>query len=230
MDEREIGTLLVDAICETPLAFSLGSVRLCLYPPTLGVHLLSMRLWGALGVDESVLSIRPEAEALRLSSQERAGVLRLVALHTLRGHRAADSRLLERRCRLLSRHCDTVDLSRLLLALLMPDGYDSLLGYYGLDREQAERQRLARAKSPATMRHFGGRTLWGGILDYAMARYGWTMQYCLWGISYLNLRMLSQDASASVYLSEEERKRQGEAVIDADDPKNRELIRQILSD
>lgn len=230
MDEREIGTLLVDAICETPLAFSLGSVRLCLYPPTLGVHLVSSLEWQALGVDETLLRLKPEAEALRLVSRERSRVVRLIALHTLRGRRAADSRLLERRCRLLSRLADSQDLSRLLLALLMPDGYEALCRHYGLERERQERQRLAEAKAEGAMRHFGGRTLWGGILDYAMARYGWTMQYCLWGISYLNLRMLSQDASASVYLSEEERKRQSEAVIDADDPKNSELIRQLLSD
>lgn len=75
--------------------------------------------------------------------------------------------------------------------------------------------------------------LYGLLIDFACQRYGWTMDYVLWGISYVNLNMLFADAITTVYLSEEERKKLGRGdgeVINADDPRNRDLIRRMISE
>ena len=38
-------------------------------------------------------------------------------------------------------------------------------------------------------------------------RYGWSLDYALWGISLINLNMLTNDKVVSVYLSKEESKK-----------------------
>ena len=60
------------------------------------------------------------------------------------------------------------------------------------------------------------------------------MEYVVWGISYANLQMLMADSITSVYLSPEERKKLGITdnleIINADDPKNRDLILGLLKE
>lgn len=33
---------------------------------------------------------------------------------------------------------------------------------------------------------FGGKSIWGALIDAACERYGWTFDYVVWGISYNN--------------------------------------------
>lgn len=60
------------------------------------------------------------------------------------------------------------------------------------------------------------------------------MNYVVWGISYANLKMLLADAITTIYLTAEERKElnifDNKEHINADDPKNRELIKAMLED
>ena len=60
------------------------------------------------------------------------------------------------------------------------------------------------------------------------------MNYVVWGISYTNLRMLMADSISTVYLTADERKLLNifdpKERINADDPKNRELIKSMLED
>lgn len=39
----------------------------------------------------------------------------------------------------------------------------------------------------------GGRSLWGAVIDPLAQRYGWTMDYIMWGISWANLNILLLD-------------------------------------
>jgi len=80
---------------------------------------------------------------------------------------------------------------------------------------------------------FGGKRIYGLLIDFACQRYGWTMDYVLLGISYVNLNMLFVDAITTVYLNDEERKKLGRGdgrMANADDPKNRGLIRKMISE
>lgn len=65
------------------------------------------------------------------------------------------------------------------------------------------------------------------MLSEACAKYGWTLEYVLWGISYLNLNMMFAD-SISVLSSHENRKESDDDedtdVLNADDPANAEAI------
>lgn len=64
----------------------------------------------------------------------------------------------------------------------------------------------------------GGRSLWGSIFDVLLTKYSWTLDYLLWDISYVNVQMLLSDTISFIDKDSE--------VIDADDPKNRERIRE----
>ena len=80
---------------------------------------------------------------------------------------------------------------------------------------------------------FGGRSVYGSLIDYACQRYGWTMQYVVWGISYANLQMLIADALNTAYLNDDEMRKLGVQngdcqVLDGDDPQNAALIRQLF--
>ncbi len=54
---------------------------------------------------------------------------------------------------------------------------------------------------------FGGRTVWGSLIDAACERYGWPYDYVVWGVSYNNLTLMLKDKITSIYLSDEERKK-----------------------
>ena len=54
---------------------------------------------------------------------------------------------------------------------------------------------------------FGGRSVWGTLIDAACERYGWSYQYVLWGISYSNLQLLFADQIRQIFLTDEERKK-----------------------
>lgn len=62
--------------------------------------------------------------------------------------------------------------------------------------------------------------MWGNLLDVVLSKYHWTLDYLLWGISYQNVQMLLADTISTT--KEEE-------VINADDPRNREKIKEMLS-
>lgn len=91
---------------------------------------------------------------------------------------------------------------------------------YSIDKDVAAKQ--ASHHGGGSSRAIGGRSLWGGLLDVACAKYGWTLHYVLWGISYLNLQMMLIDAITIDYNDENSN------VIDADDPANAERLRREL--
>lgn len=72
----------------------------------------------------------------------------------------------------------------------------------------------------------GGRSLWGGMLDVVCAKYGWTFDYALWGISYMNLNMMIADSITVLtsYGKDEENRE----ILKADDPANAEAILEMF--
>lgn len=71
-------------------------------------------------------------------------------------------------------------------------------------------------------RAVGGRSLWGSTFDVILSKYGWTLDYLLWGISYVNVQMLLSDTIAFVDKENE--------IINADDPRNRDKIKAMLDE
>lgn len=103
--------------------------------------------------------------------------------------------------------------------------------HLGIDKEKEWQAKAMRAKNNNNSLVFGGKSIYGTLIDTACERYGWTLEYVVWGISYANLQLLLADSVTSIYLSDEERKRinipKDRRVINADDPANMEKIKAM---
>lgn len=62
--------------------------------------------------------------------------------------------------------------------------------------------------------------MWGSVFDVVITKYGWTLDYLLWGISFVNVQMLLSDTIS--FIDEENE------IINADDPRNRERIKEMI--
>ena len=233
--QEDIAQLMTDAILEKPITFTLDGRYYYIYPPSLGTSMLSADLLKELRFDRQLLAINQQYEMLRLCTEQKEIVRRIIAIHSFqrRSDAVHEEKVLQRLKDLAP--LDAAELSTILLAIMNWHGWqDKLTKHIGLDKERDQRQKIHRIKEDdSSSLTFGGNSLYGSLLDYAAERYGWELGYILWGISAINLNMMLADSIQSVYLTEEERKkvhipRKGR-VIRADDPKNQALVERFLA-
>lgn len=234
MESREIYNELTDAVIERPVVFSVGKERFSLYPASLGKMFLVARMLDSMKVSQQRLSEDSFSEAARLCKYNRDGVVRLIAFYTVKEKDDHfNSELIEGRCSVLS-SLDDKDLATLLVVVLTQDGSDRFIKEYGIDKEKQTVQRIVRYKQDKGNLSFGGKTVYGTLIDSACERYGWSFDYVVWGISYTNLRMITADSVVSMYLSKDDMKKlhisADREVINASDPKNFERIKALLEE
>lgn len=233
--ERHIEMDIADAIMERPIGFSVGNRHFFVYPATLGKLYLLSRRFETLNVNRNILLKNPYLEAIRLCTEKRKIVLEILSYSTF--HKKMDlfiSERIERRVKYFDSNLSNEELATILVIILTNDNTESFIKHFGLDKEMAERKRISGIKAGGNYLSFGGNSTYGTLIDYACQRYGWTFDYVVWGISYTNLRMLMADAVTTIHLSSDEMKKLGKAdngeVIDANDPSNREKIKELLQD
>lgn len=228
---KDIASSVADAIIERPIQFVIDGERFSLYPPTLGkIYVLNGAIEKA-GITKPVFR-DSYTETLRICSVNREPVGRILAISTFREKEdLMDEYSVNQRARFFTDKLSTEELAKLFSMAMSYDNAEVFEKYYGLDREQMLRQRIMREKGKDGSISFGGLTPWGGIIDFACKRYGWTLDYVLWGISFTNLQMLMADAITSVYLTKEERKRlnipDDTTFINADDAGNIDRIKSM---
>ena len=93
---------------------------------------------------------------------------------------------------------------------------------YSIDKDLEAKQAEAR-KVSGSSRVIGGRSLWGNLFDAALSKYGWTLDYLLWGISFQNITMLLSD-SIQTYSTANDK------TLDAEDKLNQDYIIQNYSE
>ena len=224
MKDKELLEMnIADTIIERPIGFNIGSQQFYLYPPTLGMTYHLAGLFKSLGADARLVSTNPYLEGIRLCTEKKEVVCRILSNYTFnRKEDVFDSVKIEARTKEFS-ELEVEELATMFT-----------IKHFGIDKERLERNRIAAVKKDNSSVTFGGNSTYGTLIDFACQRYGWTMDYILWGISYANLKMLMADAITTVYLSEDERKKlnifDDSEVVNADDPKNKELIRRMLSE
>lgn len=235
MEDKELLEMnIADTIIERPVGFNIGSQQFYLYPPTLGITYHLARLFRSLEADARLISANPYLEAIRLCTEKKEIVCRILSNYTFnRKEDVFDGSKVEVRAKEFS-ELAAEELATIFTIVLSGDNTEEFIKYFGIDKERLERSRIAAVKKDNSSVTFGGNSTYGTLIDFACQRYGWTMDYVMWGISYANLKMLMADAITTVYLSEDERKRlniyDDSEVINADDPKNRDLMRRMLSE
>lgn len=125
-------------------------------------------------------------------------------------------------------------MSTIPVLILSGDNTEEFIRYFVIDKERVEKDRIYKIKNSKGSISFGGKSTYGTLIDFACQRYGWTVDYVVWGISYANLKILMADVITTIYLSEDEHKKlnvfDDSEVIHADDPGNRKLIRRMFSE
>lgn len=232
--DKQIEMNVSDTIIEKPIWFSIGKRKYSIYPPTLGKTQILKNLYLSLELDTRLLSLNPLAEAMRISKESPDIVCRIIAYSTFSDKDSImNTEKVFQRADMFKDKLTAEEMATLLSIILMNDKTDEFIKYFRIDEDKELRRRISRTKGESNSITFGGKSIYGLLIDFACQRYGWTMEYVLWGISYVNLNMLFADAITTVYLTDDERKQLGMGfgqVINADDPANRELIREMISE
>lgn len=222
---KKIEIEIADAILDEPIGFEAGGQHFLLYPQTLGQVLLTSKILAGVGYDADKFAGNPIIEAINMLSRGRETVLKAIAVNFMR----EKSEILSRRsitayANKLAGILTREDIPTLLITILTRSS--NQLGEFmkesGLIRDRERMQKVSKVKQSKNNFVFGRRTIYGQLIDAACARYGWTLDYVLWGISYVNLQMLIQDQESSVFLSDKELKEvhisNDREVINGDDP------------
>lgn len=224
---------LADTIIERPHGFKVGSRQFYLYQITLGKSYLLNRLIENLDINKSIIGTNPFLEVLRLSYEKKNEALRIITYHTLEGKEVLDNEKVEERMNFLSENLSNEDIAQLLMTVLNQDNVSEYLKYLKIDKEKDAQAKVMKCKDEnKNVYSFGGKSVYGTLIDYFAQRYGWPMDYILWGISYNNLQMLMSDAVTTIHLSDNEAKRcrvsHDRNFISGDDVNNIEKIKKLF--
>lgn len=230
-DKRRLEKLIEDSIMELPIGFTVGERHFFLYPVTLGrAYLISREREGMADNLREIFFSSSSEERLNY----RKSICRIVAIQTLKSKdEIFDISALNERLEYLYHNLEDSELFS-LYDMIMDSFEDSkaFVKSCGLEQDRQVLDKIAKLKEDGGNITFGAKTPYGAFISPACEKYGWSMEYVVWGISLTNLEMLLADASTSVYLSKEDRKKlkisTDRTIIDANDPANVERIRQIL--
>lgn len=190
------------------VSFTVKDTLYNIYPQTLGKMYLTAPLIESLGIDKQALSTNPFEEILRVVMQHKEECALLIAYHTIKEKEALISTDIPTRLKKkILQDCDNDDLATLLMVILNNEDVPTIAKATEIYKETENISRANKAKDSKNTLIFGGKTVWGSLIDVACERYKWTFDYVLWGISYANLTLLLKDKITSVYLSDKERKR-----------------------
>lgn len=209
-DNKEIKKMFIDAITEAPIEFTLEDRHFCIYPKTFAANAMVGNIRELLEIDQRNVQLNPILECLRLCEDKRELVLRVLAICTLRGKQITSSYLMKKRMDFFDKHMEKSDMANLLLHCLQDDNQklQVLLQGLGIDDELKKKKAVMEAKKTSNSSiGFGGKTIMGSLFGWFSEKFGWTIDYITYGISYVNLLMMYYDHYDSVNLTEAEQKR-----------------------
>ena len=197
-----------DAIIERPVSFRYGRGRFNLYPLSLGKMQLCSRIIESAGLVNIAGGTDIYVTCLSAAMNEREKCIRLLSYVTLPGSECMDEEKVLKRMKTFSR-IKTSDLASLIVMFLSMDKTQAIMKEFGIDKEEEKLSKAVKAKKneeDGGSVSFGGKSIWGTMIDAACERYGWTYQYVLWGISFSALQLMMSDHVKTVILSKKERK------------------------
>lgn len=205
---KELGAIITNVLTDMPIGFTIDKYHVCLYPLTIGKMYITAQLIESLKVNKDILTENPFIEALRLVRSKRDECCRLIAYHTLNNREDILSPTKVKEQQDIIYLSDNDGLATLLIIILTNSkSLTTIIEETGIDEENKRMAKVNAAKNSDNQYIFGGKTIWGSLIDAACERYGWSFEYVIWGISYSNLTLMLKDKITSIYLSEEERKK-----------------------
>jgi hypothetical protein len=200
---------LYSTIIQTSYAFDAGSGHYSIRPITLGREMMLKPEIRAIEAMHASPAEDLQHLALKAATERKNEVLRALAIVTLDSRKelmdenAILSRMLD-----LDNDLDETEMAALLVIVLKEMGKVSrLMKATGIDRDREHLKAVHDAKKAnKNTVTFGGVSIYGRLLDVACERYGWTLDYVLWGISSVNLQMMLADQVSSVFISDDELK------------------------
>lgn len=220
---KELGIIISNVLTDMPIGFDdeKGN-HFNIYPVTLGKMYLTSQLVDSLELDKELLRVNPFLEALRIVNAKREECCRLIAYHTLNTKKDILNNTLVRAQQKLISFFSNEDIATLLISILKNNSYQTIEEETGMVEEAKRMAKVNAAKKSSNQFVFGGKTIWGSLIDAACERYGWTFDYVVWEISYNNLTLMLKDKVTSIYLSDEEMKKShivgaNEEVINGND-------------
>lgn len=219
--------LLLDTLLDRPLHILIQGQAYALRPPTLGAILLAEEALHRGGVWDITQGLETEQRVALLIERSPRSAAEYLAYHLLPRGVAQDEVAAGELATKLEDALGANELAALLLLLLERDPLPRLIQDLGIAEDIEQRQRAQRQRGELDgWLTTGGRSIYGAIIDPLAERYGWQLDYILWGVSYANLRLLLADQITSTYLGEGGVGR----MIRADDPANEALLEQLLTD
>ena len=232
----EIEQMVCDTLIERPITFKTSKGRFYyLYQPSIGIQLLSDSILRNLGVDQLFLAANSTLEMMRIMSYKRNDILRLIAYHSFkRRSDAMIEELVEKRIEEFNEEIELADLMTLFSYIASWGCWpDKIQEFYHIDKERETKEQVNSELSNKGGLVFGGKSIFGTLIDFACQRYGWQVGYVLWGVSANNLNMMMADSISTVTMTKEEMEKIGVSndreVIDADDPANWQSISRMFN-
>lgn len=217
-----------DTLLERPIGYEVDGSHFNLYPPTIGKNQMTGHLLKKIGFNAFIAQKNYIFELMRIYSSNPELCTRIIAINSLKGKKCLDNKKVETLMDYFGKHLSVEDGAQLLHLILQNDHVEEMISSVGLDKELEEYHRLQEGKENSSSYTFCGKTIYGTIIDPLCEKYGWTMEYILWGISYANIRLLLADSVKTVYLTEEEAKnvrpKNNKETLDVADPKNFDTI------
>ena len=225
---------LSDTLTERAICFHAGGREFALYPPSIGKLYLTAPIVEGLGINGKLLSANLYLEMMRICHEKRDAVCLLISYYSFyRKRDLLNDAEVNSRKKFFSRELDDKELSTLLSLIFTYEDIEGLKSELGITQDNEKRRKIyAIKKNNSHSVSVGGVSIYGRLIDFACQRYGWTFDYTVWGISRANIELLVADAIESIYLDADERKELhipcGE-VINADDPRNNELLIKMFN-
>lgn len=200
---------------ERPRCFVVDGEPFFIYPATLGMIQVCTPLIQDLSVNPEIAILGEGYELLRLCMEEedRRKVAILIAYRTCKNRKEIyDTLHVECRANFLCKHMKAEDMASILTYILDEIRCDTedIEKYTGIADEHRWMQKANRAKDPNSgSLTFNGKTIYGSFIGHFCKEYGWTFQYVVWGVSYVNLKLLAADEVTTMYMSKEELHRSG---------------------
>ena len=242
MADKYIDMNLDDALIEKPYCFSVevpgkGKRYYYLFPVTLGKMYVLKRHMENLSLNEENIKVQPYLEALRVVRNNKEEVCRVLTYHTLKKKRDIfDMPMVEERTQFFAENLTEEELASTLILILRMNSADDFKRHLGISKEQDKLRELIKYKEKVQKSQndfpFGCKTIYGTLIDTACERYGWSYDYVLWGISFVNLQLMIADRQQSIFISDEEKKKIPSRLLnrsDLIDADNKENMEKILS-